>query len=117
MTEHEDIPQHFIIDNQLWETILDSDPEVISRNCEISFDRKDGFYRIPMLDEVYPQDKKIVRQTEEKFPKEKYRVELTLFLLHYLLGTKGVPLEGKRVSEKELKGGEMLKTYSYFSTK
>ena len=81
MTEHEDIPQHFIIDNQLWETILDSDPEVISRNGEISFDRKDGFYRIPMLDEVYevyPQDKKIVRQTEEKFPEEKYRVELSI---------------------------------------
>ena len=111
MTKYEDIPQHFIVDNQLWETILDSDPEVISRNCEIFFDRKDGFYRIPMLDEVYevyPQDKKIVRQIEEKFPEEKYRVELTLFLLHYLLGTTDVPLAGKRVSEKELKGGEMF---------
>jgi hypothetical protein len=35
-------------------------------------------------------------------------VELTLFLLHYLLGTRETSLVGKRVSEKELKGGEMF---------
>jgi len=33
---------------------------------------------------------------------------LSLFLLHYLLGTKDIPPEGRRVSEKELKGGEMF---------
>ena len=112
MSGSEDIPQHFIIDNQLWETLQKVNPEIISRNCEISFDQKDGFYRIPVLNDFYgifPQDKRIVRLSgKRRVSEEKYQVELTLFLLYYLLGTKDIPLVGKRVSEKELKGGEMF---------
>jgi len=112
LSEHEEIPQHFVVDNHLWETLKNANPEGISRICEVSFDEKDGCYQIPVLDEVYgvfPQDTKIVRYHEREATLEgKHRVELTLFLLHYLLGTKKVSLEGKRVSEKELSGGEMF---------
>lgn len=109
--QHEEIPQHFIVDDELWEALQKADPETISRNCDVSFDHRQGLYLIPVLDEVYgvsPKDKKITRHPEGDASKEKFRVELTLFLLHYLLGTKNIPLEGKRASEKELKGGEMF---------
>lgn len=111
MPEHEKISQHFVIDNQLWETLQVIDPEIICRNCEISFDPEDGCYQIPVLDETYAvftRDKRIIRLTEGESSKEKYQVELTLFLLHYLLGTSELTLAGRRVSEKELKGGEMF---------
>ena len=64
-----------------------------------------------MLDEVYavfPQDEKVEKLPLGNSSPEKFRVELTLFLLHYLLGTKDIPLTRERVSEKELKGGEMF---------
>jgi len=112
LSEQEEIPQHFVVDNQLWETLQGSNPEKICRIWEVSFDEQDGCYQIPVLDEVYgvfPQDAKIVGlHRGERTLAGKHRVELTLFLLHYLLGTKEVSLEGKRVSGKELKGGEMF---------
>jgi len=112
LSKHEEIPQHFVVDRQLWETLQGANPETIRRNCEVPFDGKDGCYQVPVLDEVYgvfPLDNRIVRlRGGSKASEKKYRVELTLFLLHYLLGTKEIPLEGKRVSEKELKGGEMF---------
>jgi hypothetical protein len=109
--QHEEISQHFIVDDELWKTLQKADPETISRNCAASFDHMQGLYLIPVLDEVYgvfPKDKKITNLFESDASQKKFRVELTLFLLHYLLGTKNTPLEGKQVSEKELKGGEMF---------
>lgn len=111
MAGYDETPQHFIVDNQLWEKIAKADAGLICRNCEVAFDRKEGCYHIPVLDEVYavfPQEKKIVRLQAEKSAGGKYQIELFLFLLHYLLGTKDVSLGGKRVSEKELMGGEMF---------
>jgi hypothetical protein len=107
----EKISQHFIVDDELWEALQKADPETISRNCGVSLDHRQELYLITVLDEVYgvsPKDKKITKLPEGDASQEKFRVELTLFLLHYLLGTKNIPLEGKRVSEKELKGGEMF---------
>ncbi len=109
--QYEEIPRHFIVDDELWGALQKADPETISRNCGVSFDPKQGHYLIPVLDEVYgvcPKDKKITKLTEGDASPEKFRVELTLFLLHYLLGTKNISLKGKPVSEKELKGGEMF---------
>jgi hypothetical protein len=109
--QHEEIFQHFSVDDELWKALQKADPETISRNCEVSFDHKQWLYIIPVLDEVYgvsPKNKKITKLIEGDASQEKFRVELTLFLLHYLLGTKHIPPEGKRVSEKELKGGEMF---------
>ncbi|HPD60266.1 MAG TPA: DUF3786 domain-containing protein [Thermodesulfobacteriota bacterium] len=109
--QSEEIFQHFIVDEELWKTLQKADPETISLNCEVTFDPKRGWYLIPVLDEVYGvclKDKKIIKLSEGDASQEKFRVELTLFLLHYLLGTKNIPLAGKRISEKELKGGEMF---------
>jgi len=109
--QHEEISQHFIVDDELWKALQKADPAIISRNCDVSFDHQQELYLIPVLDEVYsvfPKDKKITTPTAGDASQEKLRVERTLFLLHYLLGTKNIPLEGKRVSEKELKGGEMF---------
>jgi hypothetical protein len=107
----EDISRHFIVDDELWEALQKADPETISRNCDVFFDHQQELYLIPVLDEVYgvfPKDKKITKLPDGDASQEKFGVELTLFLLHYLLGTKNILLEKKRVSEKELKGGEMF---------
>jgi len=107
----EEISQHFIVDDELWGALQKADPETISRNCDVSFDYQQALYLIPVLDEVYgvsPKNKKITKLPEGDASQEKFRVELTLFLLHYLLGTKNISLKEKRVSEKELKGGEMF---------
>lgn len=112
MSEHEEIPQHFVVDSALWRTLREAKPEHACRSCEVSFDEQKRCYQIPVLDAVYgvfPEDAKIVElKGGEKRLAEKHRVELTLFLLHYLLGTKEMSLQGKRVSEKELRGGEMF---------
>jgi hypothetical protein len=109
--QHEEISQHFIVDDELWKALQKADSETISRNCDVFFDHQQELYLIPVLDEVYGvslKDKKITKPLESDASQKKFRVELTLFLLHYLLGTKNTPLEGKRISEKELKGGEMF---------
>jgi|LQYC01.1.fsa_nt_gi hypothetical protein len=107
----EEIFQHFIVDDELWGALQKADPETISRNCDVSFDHKQELYLIPVLDEVYgvsPKNKKITKLPEGDASQEKFRVERILFLLHYLLETKNIPLERRRVSGKELKGGEMF---------
>ena len=108
---HEEISQRFIVDDELWKALQKADPKAISRNCDVTFDPKQELYRIPVLNEVYsvsPKNKKITKLPESDASQEKFRIELTLFLLHYLLETKNIPLKGKRISEKELKGGEMF---------
>ena len=109
--QHEEISQHFIVDDELWGALQKADPETISRNCDVTFDHKQELYLIPVFDEVYgvtPKDKKITKLPEGDASLENFWVELTHFILHYLLGTKNIPLERKRVSGKELKGGEMF---------
>ena len=111
MSHHDEIPQHFVINDELWNSLEGADAETICHNCSVIYDYTQSCYRIPVLDEVYalfPREKKIVEIDNGTVPDEKLRVEFTLLLLHYLLGTKDIPLRGKLVSEKELKGGEMF---------
>ncbi len=108
--EYDTLHDHCAIDGSLWENLRNSDPEIISRNCDISFDSDDRFYRIPVLNReyaVFPWEEKIARLPELNM-EVKNEVELDLFLLHYLLGAKDIPLQQKQVSEKELHGGEMF---------
>ena len=77
----------------------------------MSFDPKGQVYHVPVLNEVYgvsPEERTIINIYGGKSSFTNHQVDLALFLLHYLLGTKGIALSGKRVSEKELKGGEMF---------
>ncbi len=111
MTYHEESPQHFVIDDQLWKSLKDADPESICHNCAVIYDKSESCYRVPVLNETYGaflKEKRIVELGEGKVLDEKSRVEFTLLLLHYLLGTRDIPLRGKTVSEKELRGGEMF---------
>lgn len=108
---HEEIPQHFIIDNQLWARLREAEPNDICHNCEVYFDAEGYCYHIPVLAEVYgvfPEEETIVELTRGVPLAEHYQVEFTLFLLHYLLDATDRPLAGQRVSEKELPGGEMF---------
>ncbi len=108
--EYDTLHDHCALDDRLWENLRNSDPDVISHNCSISFDSKERFYKIPVLNEefaVYSWEEKIAKLPELDINKGN-EVELDLFLLHYLLGAKDMPLTDKGVSEKELKGGEMF---------
>jgi hypothetical protein len=111
VTVHEEIPQHFVVDDQLWTTLQSAECETICRNCGVTYEESTSCYRIPALDEIYgvfPHERIIVELNKGIPPNEKYSVEVTLFLLHYLLGTKDIPLREARVSEKDLSGGEMF---------
>ena len=60
--QHEEISQHFIVDDELWKTLQKADPDTLSRNCDVTFDPKQGRYLIPVLDEIYgvcPKDKRV----------------------------------------------------------
>jgi len=110
ITKLEEISQHFIVDDQLWKDLQSADPAIISQNCQVQFNAEEKYYLIPVLNEIYkvfPKEKILVKTIPDNSIPE-FQVELTLFLLHYLLGTKAIPLKGILVSEKDLKGGEMF---------
>ena len=109
--KNENLPDHFVIDDCLWEKLRDSDPDVICRNCKISFNSKERCYIVPVLNERYgisPWEEKIVRISDLNNNISTKEIELSLFLLHYLLGAKDIELRDDLVSEKDIKGGEMF---------
>ena len=38
MSYHEEIPQHFVIDEELWKSLEAADAEMVCRNCSVAFD-------------------------------------------------------------------------------
>ena len=57
--EYDNLHDHCIIDAKLWEDLRNSDTDTISRNCNVIFDTKDKFYRVPVLNTefaVFPWD-------------------------------------------------------------
>ncbi|MDY6933522.1 MAG: DUF3786 domain-containing protein [Spirochaetota bacterium] len=108
---HEHLPDHFIIDDNLWNELKNSQHQIICHNCEISYCLKGRFYTIPVLNEnygVYPWEEKVYRLSDKMIEVTRQEIELSLFLLHYLLGTTDIQLTGEMVSGKDLKGGEMF---------
>lgn len=108
--DYDTLHDHCLVDDKLWDDLRKLDPGTVSGNCEIIFDADKRFYRIPVLNNeygVFPDDKKILFLSDNG-QKKKNEMELELFLVYYLLGTSNIPLAGKHVSEKELKGGEMF---------
>jgi len=63
LAEYDEICQHFVVDNELWETLKNADPEKICHNGEIMFSRDEKVYQVPVLDEIYtvsPEEQKII---------------------------------------------------------
>lgn len=107
---YDTLHDHCYIDDKLWEDLKNSDIETVCRNSGTSFDTEGNFYRIPVLDTefaVFPEKKKIEELPGFKAINDN-EVEIYLYLLHYLLGAKDIPLAGKPVADKEIKGGEMF---------
>ena len=108
--EYDILHDHCVIDSSLWKELKNADREKIIRNTGASFDPVKQCYRIPVLNEefaVFPAEEKIEMLPDYKCVTQN-EVDLCLFLLHYLLGAKDVPVSGEKISEKELKGGEMF---------
>ena len=107
---YDTLHDHCYIDDKLWEDLKNADREVISRNSGAFYDPEKIFYRIPVLDcefAVFPEEKKIEFLPDFKAVTEN-QVEIYLYLLHYLLGAKDIPLSGEKAADKEIKGGEMF---------
>lgn len=83
-------------------------PEDACRRSRTEYDSKRRVYRITAIGhdyEVDPENQEIKPLTPGK---EQMSVELGLLILFYLLEAKDIPLEGKWVSEFNLKGGSMF---------
>jgi hypothetical protein len=95
------IPAHY------WQELLALDAEDICRRALVTFDPAKGFV-IPFLNQRYfyrPDSRSFFR---EDGPERSPSFQEVLVLLMYLLRAEDCPLEGKKVNERELPGGELF---------
>lgn len=103
------VPVHSLVNDELWNRLRERDPLHISRAARVEYCLEECRYDVKVLNEfycVYLQEKKVLRK--DGGPPERFHVELSLFLLYYLLNCTEAPLSGRKVSEKALKGGHLF---------
>ena len=87
-----------------WAELRAMDPQEVCRRAQI--DHQNGCYRVRLLNEtgiVNPEVEKVF--AEGDMDRE---VDFSLLALLYLLRARDIPLEGKWISEKGLRGGELF---------
>lgn len=100
-------PKHYLFDDRLWQKLVEKDPKDVCKAAEVTYEG--SYYEIPVLDEIYrvfPKERRILKSDKEI--EGQFVPELSLFLLYYLTESKDVPLSGKKVSEKALRGGHLF---------
>jgi hypothetical protein len=94
-----------LIDKILFQDLLSCDPEEVTKRTGALYDEKKGSYRICIWGNSYNV---LPRQCRIK-PRGKgpgtYREYLYLFMLHYLMKAKEIPISGEWISEKDIPGG------------
>ncbi len=94
-------PIHFVHPH-LWERLKKELPEDVCRRAKVKFE--EGVYKVPFLRDLYGVDPqkatfKVIKAPQVPSP------ELQVGVLEYLLGAKDLPLKGRWVLMKDLKGG------------
>jgi hypothetical protein len=95
------IPGHY------WEELQAMDPQDVSQRALVTFQSGER-YQIPFWERIYfccPKTRKIWRKDD---PEKHLSFQEYLVLLMYLLKAQGNPLEGKKINEKEIPGGELF---------
>ncbi len=99
--ESEHLPAHY------WQELLDLDPPDVCRRALVTFQPGTGFL-IPFLNRLYvcqPEAKRIRRQDH---PERALSFQDCLVILVYLQRAQERPLDNRKVSERELPGGELF---------
>lgn len=87
-----------------WKEVSRLEQKNVAKNAEVEF--KDGFYIVPVLNQVYsinPKKRKIslLRKDEE------VEGSISVLILHYLIHAKAVPKTNKLITFRELDGGNI----------
>ena len=94
------------IDTCHFQELAGKDPEDVCRRALCSYDSNKGCYALSVWGEDYnicPSDSEITRTRDGNSDINTF---FALFILHYLLTSKAIPISKKWVSEKDIPGGE-----------
>lgn len=101
--------ERFPVDPMFWEQLSNLDPHHVARRTLASFREEEGYFKLLVLNEnylIYPKERVIVRETPRNRDNNRLpSAEFCIVVLHYLLDAQFVPLTGKIISEKQIKGG------------
>ena len=103
----EEYPLHKL-DTFHWDRLRSLEPEDVVVRSKCSPHDTCAYYEIECLGDtvwVDPQEERFVSPSGEVFEP---RIECALAILVYLIEAKNIPLSGRLVSAKDLKGGEMF---------
>ncbi len=92
-----------------WEDLRRLNVTDVCRRALVSWDSQ-GFYTVPFLNStfrIYPAQQRVASDGGDPLADNP---EFCLILLCYLLLTKGIPPDERRVSEKDLRGGSLFFT-------
>jgi hypothetical protein len=95
------IPDHY------WQDLQALDPQEVSQRALVTFQSGEG-YQIPFWERIYlclPETQHIWRKD---VPEKNLSFQEYLVLLMYLLKVREKPIEGKRINEREIPGGELF---------
>jgi len=93
------------IDTCHFQDLAGKDPEEICRRALCRYDSNKGCYTLSVWDEdygIYPDESKIIRTRDDKSDINTF---LGLFIVHYLLTSKAIPISKEWISEKDIPGG------------
>jgi hypothetical protein len=95
------IPDHY------WQALRSLDPKEVSQRALVTFQSQEG-YQIPFWDRIYycrPETQHIWRKD---VPEKNLSFQEYLVLLMYLLKAQEKTIEGKKINEREIPGGELF---------
>jgi hypothetical protein len=95
-----------LIDEILFRDLLSWDPEDVTKRTGALYDEKKGHYRVDIWGNAYDVMPEQCRIEARGHGARTHRDYLYLFILHYLMKAKDIPLSGQWISEKDVIGGE-----------
>jgi hypothetical protein len=94
-----------LIDKILFQDLLSCDPPEVTKRTGALYDEQTGSYEIHIWGNGYEVQPRQCRITPRSKGSRVYRDYLYLFILHYLMKAKEIPVSGQWVSEKDIPGG------------
>ncbi len=94
-----------LIDKILFQDLSSCDPGEVTKRTGALYDEKKGSYRVSIWGNSYDVLPRQCRIKSRGQGSGAYRDYLYLFMLHYLMGAKEIPVSGQWISEKDIPGG------------
>ena len=94
-----------VIDSCHFQDLAQKDPEDVCRRALCRYDDNTGCYTLSVWGEdygIYPAESRIIRPGDDK---SDINTLLGLFMVHYLLTAKEIPIGKEWISEKDIPGG------------